>query len=139
MPVRRITTSPPREKFGGWIALAPRKRPEYEICRYTTGTFEAGQVVPGLQYDLGKEGYDIRLKEWDGGILHISGRKRETILSFLEEKRYVITPEYYHYRVRARGKNPDPLLIAEKVQALGLRFLWVRVIGETIPREDRER
>ncbi len=119
--------------------MALRKRPDYEICRDTTGTFETGQVISGLQYDVGKEGYDIRMKVWDGGILQISGRKREAILSFLEEKRYVITPEYYHYHVRARGKNPDPSLISEKVQALGLKFLGVRVIGETIPDEDRKR
>ncbi len=119
--------------------MAPRKRPDYEICLDTAGTFETGQVIPGIRYDSKKEEYDIRLKVWDGKILRISGGKRDAILSFLDEKRYVVTPEYYHYTVRARGKNPDPSPVSQKVLALGLRFLWVRVIGETGPDADRGR
>ena len=52
---------------------------------------------------------------------------------FLEERRYVITSEYYHYTVRARGKKVDPTAISLKIQELGLKFLWVHVIGGTGP------
>lgn len=119
--------------------MATRKRPDYTIQLDTAGTFEAGQIIPDIRYDAVKEDYAIRLKEWDEGILQISGGKRDAILSFLEENRYVITAEYYHYSVKARGKKPDPMAISQKVQKMGLKFLWVRVIGETAPRGDRER
>ncbi len=119
--------------------MAPRKRPDYEIKLDTADTFDTGQIIPDIRYNAIKEDYDIRLKEWDEGVLQISGGKRDAIKSFLEEKRYVITAEYYHYRVRARGKKADPAPISQKVQKLGLKFLWVRVIGETGPGEDRGR
>lgn len=115
--------------------MAPRKRPDYEIKLDTAGTFSTGQVIPDIRYDAVKEEYDIRMKVWDGGILRISGGKRDAIKSFLEEQRYVVTPEYYHYNVRARGKKPDPGPIAEKVRKLGLRFLHVQVLGEAAPYE----
>jgi hypothetical protein len=38
--------------------------------------------------------------------------------------------------VRARGKNVDPGAISLKIQDLGLKFLRVRVIGETVPEGD---
>jgi hypothetical protein len=117
--------------------MAPRKRPDYEIKLDTAGTFGTGQIIPDIRYDAAKEDYDIRLKEWEGGILQISGGKRDAIKSFLEENRYVITLEYYHYSVKARGKKADPVAISEKVRKLGLKFLWVHVIGETGPDEDR--
>jgi len=119
--------------------MASRKRPDYEIKLDTAGTFGPGQIIPDIRYDAAKEDYDIRLKEWDEGVLQISGGKRDAILSFLEEHRYVITAEYYHYTVRARGKKADPLAISQKVETLGLKFLWVRVIGETAPDENRGR
>jgi hypothetical protein len=118
--------------------VAPKKRPEYEIKFDTTGHFSAGQIIPDSQYNAVKEDYDIRMKEWAGSetLVHISGRKRDLIKSFLEEKRYSITAEYYHYLVRARGKNVDTGAISLKVQGLGLKFLRVRVIGETVPEGD---
>ena len=119
--------------------MTPRKRPEYTIQFDTAGTFSTGQVIPDVLYDSVKEGYDIRLKVWDGGIVQVSGQKRVAIKSFLEEKRYAITSEYYHYSIRARGKAIDPAVISEKVRGLGLKLLWVRVIGETAPREDHGR
>ncbi len=118
--------------------MTPKKRSEYEIKGDSTGHFTVGQIITDSQYDLVKEDYDIRMKEWDGddkqkssGILHISGRKRDAIKSFLEERRYAITSEYYHYIVRARGKKVDPIVISSKIQELGLKFLWVHVIVET--------
>lgn len=138
MPGRRITTSPLVKK-AGVNPVAFRKRPEYEIKLDTAGTFDAGQIIPDIRYDAVKEDYAIRLKEWDVGILQISGGKRDAILSFLEENRYVVTAEYYHYAVRARGKKADPQAISQRVQNLGLKFLWVRVIGETGPDENRGR
>jgi hypothetical protein len=119
--------------------MAPRKRPDYEIRLDTAGTFSAGQIIPDIRYDAVKEEYDIRLKEWDEGIVQVSGGKRELIRSFLEEKRYVVTPEYYHYHVRARGKKVDSAAISQKVKDLGMKFLWARVIGEVPPEESRGR
>jgi hypothetical protein len=119
--------------------MTERKRPEYEIKMDTTGTFSTGQVIPDSRYGIGKEDFEVRMKVWDGGALRISGRKRDAIKSFLEEKRYAFTSEYYHYNVRARGKAIDPASIAQKVQELGLKFLWVQVIGENIPDENRKR
>jgi hypothetical protein len=115
--------------------VTPPKRPEYEIKWDTAGLFNVGQIITDSRYDSVKEDYDIRMKEWDGSekILHISGRKRDAIKGFLEERRYSITSEYYHYHVRGRGKNVDPMAISLKIQELGLKFLWVRVIGETGP------
>lgn len=119
--------------------MAPRKRPDYEIKLDTAGTFGIGQIIPDIRYDAIKEEYDIRLKEWDEGIVQVSGAKRDLIKGFLEEKRYVVTPEYYHFTVRARGKKVDSSVISEKVKGLGLKFLWARVIGEMPPVEDRGR
>lgn len=119
--------------------MAPRKRPDYEIKLDTAGTFSIGQIIPDIRYDAAKEDYDIRLKEWDEGVVQVSGGKRELIRSFLEEKRYVVTPEYYHYIVRARGKNVDSAVISQKVTELGLKFLWARVIGEMPSEEGRRR
>jgi hypothetical protein len=119
--------------------MTPRKRPEYEVQVDTVGTYSAGQVIPDVVYDSVKEGYDIRLKVWDGGTVQISGQKRDMIKSFLEEKRYVITSEHYHYLIRTRGKKTDPSPICQKVRELGLKLLSVRVIGELVPDEDRGR
>jgi hypothetical protein len=123
--------------------VPPKKRPEYEIKWDTAGLFTVGQMIPDSQYNSVKEEYDLRLKEWDGdektpgeGTFHISGRKRDAIKGFLEEKRYVITSEYFHYSIRARGKKVDPLTISLKIRELGLKFLWVHVIGETGPDRD---
>jgi hypothetical protein len=119
--------------------VTPAKRPEYEVQWDTTGLFKTGQIITDIQYDSVKEDYDIRMKDWAGGspagegIFHVSGGKRDAITRFLEEKRYVITPEYYHYSIRARGKNVDPSDISRKIQELGLKFLWVHVIGEIGP------
>jgi hypothetical protein len=117
------------------------KKPECKIMWDTAGLFQPGQIITGSHYDSVKEDYDIRMKDWVSdsqpavgeGTVHISGRKRDSIKSFLEEKRYGITSEYYHYEVRARGKRIDPTVISQKVQELGLKFLWVHVIGETGP------
>ncbi len=116
------------------------KKPEYEVKWDTAGLFRIGQIITGFHYDSVKEDYDIRMKDWAGddqqtgeGILHISGGKRDAIKSFLGERRYVITPEYYHFSVRARGKKVDPAAISLKIQELGLKFLWVHVIGGTGP------
>jgi hypothetical protein len=117
-----------------------KKRHEYEIKGDTACHFNVGQIITDSQYDSVKEDYDIRMKEWDGesqqtgeNIFHISGRKRDMIKRFLEERRYAITSEYYHYSIRARGKKVEPTVISLKIQELGLKFLWVRVIGETGP------
>jgi hypothetical protein len=126
--------------------VPPRKRPEFDIKWDTAGLFTIGQVIPVSRYNSVKEEYDLRMKEWDGddktpgeGIFHISGSKRDAIRGFLEEKRYVITPEYFHYAVRARGKNVDPTAISKRIQEQGLKFLWVHVIGETGPESDSGR
>ena len=112
--------------------MAPKKHREYEIQMDTLGHFSPGQVITGLDYKAVKEEYEVRLKEWVGGetTIHLSGRKRDAIKSFLEEKRYVLTPEYYHYCVRARGKSVDPVAISQKAGDLGLKFLWTRIAGE---------
>jgi hypothetical protein len=115
--------------------VAPKKRPEYEIQEDTAGNFSVGRIIPDSQYNSIKEDYDIRMKEWAGSetIVQISGRNRDRIKSFLEEKRYAVTAEYYHYGVRARGKNIDTGAISLKIRNLGLKFLRVRVIGEPVP------
>ena len=120
--------------------MTPAKRPEYEVKWDTAGLFRIGQIITDSHYDSVKEEYDIRMKDWTGdgqqtgeGIVHISGGKRDAIKGFLEERRYVITSEYYHYSVRARGKKVDQTAISLKIQKLGLKFLWVHVIGGTGP------
>jgi hypothetical protein len=120
--------------------VPPKKRPEYKIISDTDGLFSVGEMIPDSQYNAVKEKYDIRMKEWEGsektpgeGIIHISGQKRDTIKGFLEERRYVIAKEFYHFAVRARGKSVDPVAISLKIRELGLKFLWVRVIGESGP------
>jgi hypothetical protein len=120
--------------------VPPKKRPDYEILCDTIGLFSVREIIPDSRYNTVKEKYDIRMKEWDGsektkdeGIVHISGQKRDKIKGFLEEKRYIITPEFYHYAVRARGKNVDPVAISVKIRELGFKFLRVRVIGENGP------
>lgn len=122
-------------KKGKGYLVTPRKESEYEIKEDTAGHFSAGEIIPDSRYNSVKEDYDIRLKEWAGSetIVQISGRKRDLIKSFLEEKRYALTAEYYHYNVRARGKNIDPMAISLKIQQLGLKFLRVQVIGESGP------
>ena len=118
--------------------MAPKKRPDYEIREDTTGHFSVGQIIPDSQYNSEKEDYEIRMKEWAGSetIVQISGRNRDRIKSFLEEKRYAVTAEYYHYGVRARGKNVDTGAICLKIRGMGLKFLRVRVIGEPVPDGD---
>jgi hypothetical protein len=117
--------------------VSPKKRPEYEIKWDTAGVFRFGEIIPDSRYNSIKEEYDLRVKEWDGddktpgGVVHISGRKRDAIKGFLEERRYVITSEYYHYVIRARGKKVDLESISLKIRELGLKFLWVHVTGET--------
>jgi hypothetical protein len=113
------------------------KKPEYLIIGDTTGHFPVGQTITDSHYNAVKEDYDVRMKDWDGdsqqsgeGDLQISGRKRDLIKGFLEERRYVLTSEYYHYSVRARGKKVDPVAISLKIQELGLKGLWVHVTGE---------
>lgn len=139
MKLTRICQNHLKKRENEYTVPKP-KRPEYEIQYDTAGVFEAGQVIPDSRYDSVKEDYDIRLKDWPGdsqhpgeGIVHISGRKREVLKSFLEEKRYSIVSEYYHYIVRARGKKVDPSVISQKIQELGIKFLWVHVTGETGP------
>jgi len=120
--------------------VTPAKRPEYEVKWDTAGLFSVGQIITDIRYDSVKEDYAVRMKEWtsDGrqaaeGIVQISGGKRDAIKGFLEERRYAITSEYYHYHVRARGKEVDPAAISQKIRDLGLKFLWVRVIGGSGP------
>ena len=122
------------------------KKPDYEIQWDSADLFESGQIIPDSRYNSVKEEYEIRLKDWPGdsqhpgeGIVHISGRKRDRIKGFLEEKRYVITSEFYHYQVRARGKRVDTAAISQKIQELGLSLLWVYVIGETGPDSGSEK
>jgi|GEM_PF-1286884 len=136
--VSRRGTSDPYHRAKEGFGVAPRKRPEYEIKEDTSGCFSVGQIIPDSQYNSVKEDYDIRLKEWAGSetLVHISGRKRDLIKGFLEEKRYAVTAEYFHYTVRARGKNIDAGAISMRIQKLGLKFLRVRVIGETGPDGD---
>jgi hypothetical protein len=121
----------------------PKVRPEYEVRGDTRGHFSTGQMITRSQYAAVKEEYDIRMKDWSGagqpagdGIFHISGGKRDQIKRFLEERRYVVTSEYYHYIVRAQGKKVDPLAISRAIQEKGLKYIWVHVTGETGP--DRE-
>ncbi len=119
--------------------VKPTGKPEYEVKWDTLSHFTTGQVMSGPQYGSVKEQYDLRLKDWapsqpaNDGIYHISGGKRDQIKRFLEEKRYVVTTEYYHYILRAQGKKVDPLAISQKIQGMGLKFIWVHVIGETGP------
>jgi hypothetical protein len=119
--------------------VKPTGKPEYEVKWDTLSHFSTGQVITGSQYGSVKEEYDIRMKDWTpsqpavDGIYHISGGKRDQIKRFLEEKRYVVTTEYYHYILRAQGKKVDPLAISQKIQGMGLKFIWVHVIGETGP------
>jgi hypothetical protein len=114
-------------------------KPGYEVKWDTLSHFATGQVITGPQYGSVKEEYDIRMKDWTpaqpaiDGIYHISGGKRDQIKRFLEEKRYVVTTEYYHYILRAQGKKVDPLAISQKAQDMGLKFIWVHVVGETGP------
>jgi len=127
--------------------VTQKKRPEYLVQWDTTGRFGAGETIAHDRYNAVKEEYEVRMKDWSGdaqkgeeGAFHISGRKRDLIKGFLEEKRYALTAEYYHYTVRARGKKIDPAAIRQKVQDLGLSCLWVHVTGETGPdREQRAR
>ena len=117
----------------------PAGRPEYEVKWDTLSHFSTGQILTGPQYGSVKEEYDIRMKDWTpsqpaiDGIFHISGGKRDQIKRFLEEKRYVVTTEHYHFIIRAQGKKVDPLLISQKIQEKGLKYIWVHVIGETGP------
>jgi hypothetical protein len=120
--------------------VSATKQREYEITGDSSGRFSAGDIITNSQYNSMKEEYEIRLKDWDGnaesgdaGAFHISGRKRDLIKSFLEEKRYALTSEYFHYTVRARGKKIDPDAILLKLKELGLKYLWVRVRDETGP------
>jgi len=119
---------------------APAGRSEYEVKWDTLGHFRVGQVITGPQYGTVKEEYDIRMKDWAGanssggdGIYHISGGKRDQVKRFLEEKRYVLTSEYYHYIVRAQGRKVDPVMILQKIQDMGLKFIWVHVSGPAGP------
>jgi hypothetical protein len=120
--------------------IIPAGRPEYEVKWDTLGHFSTGQVITGSQYGTVKEEYDIRMKDWAGatpsggdGIYHISGGKREQVKRFLEEKRYIITSEYYHYIIRAQGKKVDPVIISQKIQDMGLKFIWIHVAGPAGP------
>jgi hypothetical protein len=119
---------------------SPAGKPEYEVKWDTLGHFSTGQVITGSRYGSVKEEYDVRMKDWDGtalsggdGIFHISGGKREFIKRFLEEKRYVVTSEYYHYILRGRGKKVDPTAISQKIQDMDLKFIWVHVVGKAGP------
>ncbi|PKG31058.1 hypothetical protein, partial [Methanoregula sp.] len=121
------------------VSVKPAGKPEYEVQWDTLSHFSTGQILTGSQYRSVKEEYDIRLKDWapsqpaNDGIYHISGGKRDQIKRFLEEKRYVVTTEHFHYIIRARGKKVDPLAILQKIQDMGQKFIWVHVIGETGP------
>lgn len=140
-------TSTVREESGGTQSpdkgkapapATPAGKTEYEVKWDTLGHFSPGQLITGSQYGPVKEEYDIRMKDWTpappgDGIFHISGGKRDQIKRFLEEKRYVVTSEYYHYIIRAQGKKVDPVVISQKCQDMGLKFIWVHVVGETGP------
>ena len=121
------------------VTVKPTGRPEYEVKWDTLSHFSTGQVITGSQYGSVKEEYDIRMKDWTpsppavDGIYHLSGGKRDQIKRFLEEKRYVVTTEHYHYIIRAQGKKVDPLAISQKIQEKGLKYIWVHVMGETGP------
>jgi hypothetical protein len=133
----RETRSPDKGEVSSPVTTAGK--PEYEVKGDTLGHFSTGQIITGSQYGAVKEEYDIRMKDWTprqpagDGIFHISGGKRDQIKRFLEEKRYVITSEYYHYIIRAQGKKVDPIAISQKIQDMGLKFIWVHVVGETGP------
>jgi len=119
--------------------VTPAGRPEYEVKWDTLGHFTPGQLITGSRYGSVKEEYDIRMKDWTpgqpagDGIFHLSGGKRDRIKRFLEEKRYVVTSEYFHYILRAQGKKVDPVAISMKIQEMGLKFIWVHVVGEHGP------
>lgn len=121
------------------VPVKPAGKPEYEVKQDTLSHFTTGQVITGSQYGSVKEEYDIRLKDWTPSqpqhdrIFHISGGKRDQIKRFLEEKRYIVTTEYYHYIIRAQGKKVDPEIISQKIRELGLKFIWVHGVGETGP------
>ena len=121
--------------------VTPAGKTEYEVRWDNLDRFSPGQVITGAQYGPVKEEYDIRMKDWTPappgeGIYHISGGKRDRIKKFLEEKRYVVTSEYFHYILSARGKKVDPVVISQKIHEMGLKFIWVHVTGGTGP--DRE-
>ncbi|MDD1693999.1 MAG: hypothetical protein LUQ71_04680 [Methanoregula sp.] len=127
------------DKGNAPLPVTPAGKPEYEVKWDTLAHFSTGQVITGSQYGLVKEEYDIRMKDWTpgqpagDGIFHMSGGKREQIKRFLEEKRYVVTTEYYHYILRAQGKKVDPIAISQKIQEMGLKFIWVHAVGEKGP------
>ena len=120
------------------VSVSPAGKPEYEVKWDTLGRFSTGQVITGSVYGAVKEEYDIRMKNWDGpaggdGIFHLSGGKRDQVKRFLEEKRYIVTSEFYHYIIRAQGKKVDPVMISKKIQDMGLKFIWVHVAGQAGP------
>jgi hypothetical protein len=126
---------------GDASGLAARAgKPAYEVKWDTQGRFSPGQEITGPEYGSVKEEYDIRMKDWPGagpasgdGIYHISGGKRDQVKRFLEEKRYVVTSEFYHYSIRAQGKKVDPVAISRGIQDKGLKFIWVHVLGQVGP------
>ena len=122
------------------VSVSPSGKPEYEVKWDTLGRFSVGQVITGSAYGAVKEEYDVRMKDWTGtgspagdGIYHISGGKRDQVKRFLEEKRYVVTSEFYHYIIRAQGKKVDPVMISQRFQDMSLKFIWVHVAGQAGP------
>jgi hypothetical protein len=122
------------------LPVTPPGKPAYEVKWDTLGRFSLGQEITGSEYSSVKEEYDVRMKDWAGaassggdGIYHVSGGKRDQVKRFLEEKRYVVTSEYYHYIIRAQGKQVDPVMISRKIQDMGLKFIWVHVAGQAGP------
>jgi hypothetical protein len=120
------------------VSVSPAGKPEYEVKWDTLGRFSTEQVITGSAYGAVKEEYDVRMKDWDGpsggdAIFHLSGGKRDQVKRFLEEKRYVVTSEFYHYIIRAQGKKVDPVMISKKIQDMGLKFIWVHVAGQAGP------
>ena len=108
----------------------------YEIKEDTAHQFSYGQKITEYEYSSVKKDYDIRMKYWDGntqhlgkGVFHISGRKRELIKKFLEERAYQIKELKYHYYVTG---NVAWMVMSSEIQEIkDLKFLYVRVIGES--------
>jgi hypothetical protein len=122
------------------LSVSPAGKPAYEVKWDTLGRFTPGQEITGSEYGSVKEEYDVRMKDWTGaglasgdGIYHISGGKRDQVKRFIEEKRYVVTSEFYHYIIRAQGKKVDPIAISRGIQDKGLKFIWVHVLGQAGP------
>lgn len=129
------------EKGKEYSQVTATRKPKglvYEIKEDTVRRFSHGQKITQSEYNSVKKNYDIRMKDWVGDsqglgkkIFFISGSKRDLIKDFLDERKYVITIQPHHYVVRGNGEKVTTLVIKDEIRKMGLKFLWIHVIGET--------